>query len=117
MKCVKVYIVGHISVSITMRRFLLSGTVVPYIMVCKNSLSCVIGFEIDLWNTLIYLVDIGAFEPKVHGLTGNTGKNQLSPEMNIALRDFFQRTYEFLEPRDTQVVQDNLDTSLTCGDD
>ena len=59
---------------------------------------------------------IGAIDPKVHSLICNTGNNQFSPNMNIALHNFFQNTYEVSEPRATWFVQNNLDTGLTSYD-
>ena len=37
--------------------------------------------------------------------------------MSTSLHDFFQKMYDFLEPRATRVFRDNLDAGLTCNDD
>ena len=37
--------------------FMIPGTDVPYIIVCKNYLTRIIGFVTDIWNTLRHLVD------------------------------------------------------------
>ena len=91
-------------VAVKMRRLLLPGNGVPYIMVCKNAFSRVIGFGIDLWNTLRHLVDIGAFDPNVNSFIGKTGNNQLSPNMTNTLRNFHQKTSKFSEPSAARVV-------------
>ena len=86
-------------------------------MMCKNDLSCGICFRIYFWDTLRHIVDIGEFYTRVHGLIGKKGKNQLIPDINTSLHNFFHKTNEFLDLCATQVVQYNLDAVLTHVDD
>ena len=53
----------------------------------------------------------------LHVMLDMTGKNYLIPKMTTAFHNFFQKTYKFLEPHSTQVIQENLDGGLTNDDD
>ena len=64
-----------------------------------------------------HLIYIGAFDPKVHELIGQTGNNQLIPKIYNSLHEFFQKTYGFLEPRATQVVRENIKSGFPRDND